>query len=244
MNDIIDSLQRIGLSCKEAQIYVALLKIGDATVKDIAAEAGIKRPTTYLILEDLRQKGLILKIPHIKKAIYRSKNTDELFGYASDNMSALKRALPKLEALQVERNPMKTFYFEGIGGLKDALFYKIDSLENKNLKGFWAKADKISEPVANLFIKFQSFIKNRNVTVEGITVDDSSIEKYRENYEPELYKISSASASDYSSEISIEITDEFVRIIDPIEIKAVIIENKRVADTLKQIVELAKKGLS
>lgn len=41
--------------------------------------------------------------------------------------------------------------------------------------------------------------------------------------------------------ISVEVTDSYVRIIDPIEMKAVIIENRRVAETMKQILNLVKK---
>lgn len=241
MNELIDALSKIGLAEKEARVYLALLKIGDATVKDIAAEAVIKRPTTYLALEELRLKGLILKIPHAKKAIYRAKLPEDLYGFAEENMNSLKRVLPKIDALATERNPVKTYYFEGLQGLKDSLFYEIDRMENKTLGGFWAKVDKAPKSVTDLFLKFHSALKKRNVAVNGITPDDETIQKYKDNYPAKLYSIKTVSKSDYSSDISVEITDSYVRIIDPIEMKAVIIENKRVADTMKQILDLVKK---
>ena len=242
MNEIIESLQKIGLSDKEAKVYIALLKIGDATVKDISSEANLKRPTTYLILEELRQKGLILKIPHAKKAVYQAKNTDELYGYASENMSAFKRALPKIESLQTEHNPVKTFYFEGIQGLKDALFYKMNGMEEKSITGFFAKDAGVSKPVMDLFTKFNKTLIDRKVTVTGITPEGEGTRNYQKQH-PEFYKnISFAPQGDYSAEISIETTDDFIRIIDGVEMKAVIVESKRVADAVKQIFNIVKRG--
>src|SRR3990167_4568425 len=46
-------LQKIGLSDKSAKIYLALLQLGRANVTDLAKQAGLKRPTTYLHLDEL-----------------------------------------------------------------------------------------------------------------------------------------------------------------------------------------------
>lgn len=242
MTEIVESLQKIGLSDKEARVYLALLKIGDATVKDISSEADIKRPTTYLVLEELRQKGLILKIPHVKKAIYQAKNTDGLFGYASENMSAFKRALPKIQSLQTEHNPVKTFYFEGLQGLKDALFYRVNDMKEKTITGFFSKDPGLSKSVLDIFTKFNKALIERNTIVNGITPEGPDQRKYQKEY-PEFYKnLSFAPQEDYSAEISIEATDDFIRIIDGVEMKAVIIESKRVADAVKQIFNIVKRG--
>ena len=54
--EIQDVLKSIGLDDKEARVYMALLELGTATVHPIANKAEIKRPTTYLILEQLLKK--------------------------------------------------------------------------------------------------------------------------------------------------------------------------------------------
>ncbi len=52
-------LQEIGLSEKEAKVYLAALEIGRATADQLAKHAKIKRPTTYVQLEGLMHMGLM-----------------------------------------------------------------------------------------------------------------------------------------------------------------------------------------
>ncbi len=52
-------LSALGLSQKEATVYVALLELGTASVQAIARRADLVRPTTYVILEALTKKGLV-----------------------------------------------------------------------------------------------------------------------------------------------------------------------------------------
>jgi len=238
MDQITNSLQKIGLSENEARTYIALTKIGDATVKDIANEAGMKRPTTYLVLDELRQKGLILKIPHVKKAIYRAKDIDDLYDYATDNINEFKRALPKLESLSTENKPVKALYFEGIQGMKDALFYKIDELENKTITLFGGKDVGLTKTYLDLVVKWGEKLENKNINIIGVTPNDKSQSEHAKEF-PELYKnIILIPSQDYSSEISIDATDEFVRFVDGVEMKAVIIESERMAKTIKDIFKL------
>ena len=55
--DIQEALRNFGLNDKEARVYVALLELGQTTAYAIAERSGLKRPTVYVILDDLRQKG-------------------------------------------------------------------------------------------------------------------------------------------------------------------------------------------
>jgi sugar-specific transcriptional regulator TrmB len=243
MNDLIDSLQKVGLSDKEARVFLALTKIGDATVKEIASEALTKRPTTYLALEELRQKGLILKIPHAKKAIYRAKDSSELFGFASENFNSLKRVLPRIEALAAEKTPVKTLYYEGLQGLKDALRYRWDEIEGKTMTVFWAGLGNISQPVMDLFKKSHKSLINHKISVAGITPEGSHTNEFKEDYPEELYDVDRLLLEDYSSSISLEVIDNFLRIIDGVEMRAVIIEDKHVAEAMRQISKLARRGV-
>lgn len=238
MQEIIENLKSIGLEDKEARVYVALLKFGEANVGDIADEASIKRPTTYIILDELRKKGLVLKIPNAKKIMFQAKTPDEFFEQTVEHVNKFEKLLPKLRSMNPSKKGIKTLYFEGINGVKDALAYNIDSLKDKSLMGFWAKADKITEPMKEIYIKNVQALKKRNVVVKGITPLDESVHVYKEGYTPENYQIRSVSKDKYAPDVSIEIADEFVRIVDPIELKAIVIENPRVTDAFRQIFKL------
>ena len=56
--NIIKNLQSLGFSEKESKVYFTLLKIGPSTAYKIAKQSGLKRPTVYIILEELRKKDL------------------------------------------------------------------------------------------------------------------------------------------------------------------------------------------
>lgn len=52
-------LQNIGLTEKEAKVYLACLELGPQPVSEIAKKARINRVTAYDILEKLLKKGLV-----------------------------------------------------------------------------------------------------------------------------------------------------------------------------------------
>ena len=52
-------LENLGLSEKEAEIYLALLELGTGTVVEVAKKSGVKRPTAYLVLDELKKMGYI-----------------------------------------------------------------------------------------------------------------------------------------------------------------------------------------
>ena len=71
-------LQNLGLSEKEAKIYLASLELGPETVQNIAKKAGINRPTTYLQIESLKEKGLISEFQRGKKTFYAPESPNRL----------------------------------------------------------------------------------------------------------------------------------------------------------------------
>ncbi|MDQ5893542.1 MAG: HTH-type transcriptional regulator, sugar sensing transcriptional regulator [Patescibacteria group bacterium] len=243
MNEIIASLGHIGLSDKEAKVYLASLKLGEASVSDIADEATIKRPTTYIILDELRKKGLIIKIPHAKKALFQAKTPDELYEQTVSNINRFEKVLPKLRSINPSKKNIKTLYFEGLDGMKEALLYKIEGLKGTTNDGFWAKDDgTIPKPMLDLFHKWNASREKNNITISGITPEHDSTLEFFEKYKESHQKIMRVPQTDYNSDISIEVTDKFVRIIDPHDLKAIIIENERVSESLKQIFALAKRN--
>lgn len=68
--DTINYLQELGLSDKEARVYIASLSLGAASVQKIAEAADIKRVTTYVVLESLINLGLISRSNKGKKTYF------------------------------------------------------------------------------------------------------------------------------------------------------------------------------
>lgn len=70
--DLSKLLLSVGFSEKEALIYLALLESGKTGATSVAKRSGIKRPTAYLILEELAEKGLITLSPGKKVRQYQA----------------------------------------------------------------------------------------------------------------------------------------------------------------------------
>src|SRR3989338_8173947 len=117
-----ESLRSLGLSAKESEVYLALLSLGQTTAYAVAEKSGLKRPTVYVVLDDLRKKGLVLKIPNAKKQVFTAKSPEEFFGEAEERLRIAKQSLPDLLALadKPEKN-FKTLYFEGEQNVKQDL---------------------------------------------------------------------------------------------------------------------------
>jgi len=72
MKDIIYDLTKLGFSQKEAGCYVAALQFGVASAQQIGEYAGINRATTYNVLSELANKGLITPFMEAKERKYRA----------------------------------------------------------------------------------------------------------------------------------------------------------------------------
>jgi predicted transcriptional regulator len=79
MNDeLIRQVEELGLSNKEARVYIANLMLGPAGVQQIADTSGIKRVTTYVILEALVNLGLVSQTNKTKKTLFNAEAPDNL----------------------------------------------------------------------------------------------------------------------------------------------------------------------
>lgn len=114
-------LQDIGLSEKEASIYVTLLSFDKASVVDISVKARVKRPTTYVVLTSLQKKGLVSEVEVGKKTFYMAEPPEKLDMFISrrihlleDNKKGLEIIIPELKNIHREKEsgdrPMVKFY--------------------------------------------------------------------------------------------------------------------------------------
>lgn len=118
-------LKDIGLSDKEASIYIAMLAFDKATIAEISTKAKVKRPTTYVILDSLLKKGLVSEINIEKKTYYAAETPESLEVFVErqihnlqENKKALDIVIPQLKGIQMEQGekPVVRFY-EGKEGI-------------------------------------------------------------------------------------------------------------------------------
>ena len=74
-------LEQLGLTEKEAKIYVALLEVGEATAQQLATKSGINRATTYVTLENLLKRGLASNITKKKKTYFIIESPQQILDF-------------------------------------------------------------------------------------------------------------------------------------------------------------------
>lgn len=123
---MITQLKHIGLSENEAKVYLAMLELGSSPMLEIAAKAGINRPTAYAQIESLKKMGLISMQTKGKKQLYIAEDPEQLEFLIDrekkdleQKQEELKGVLPELKELfnTTEDRPHVRF-FEGKEGLE------------------------------------------------------------------------------------------------------------------------------
>jgi sugar-specific transcriptional regulator TrmB len=130
---LISNIEDLGLSNKEARIYVASLMVGPSGVQSIADYSGIKRVTTYVILESLVSLGLVSQSVKGKKTLFIAEDPtnlrrllDKREQEVKDQKQSFEAILPQLAGLKSLPKESTTVKFydtpEGIRGLFGTFF--------------------------------------------------------------------------------------------------------------------------
>ncbi|PIX62666.1 hypothetical protein CO057_01575 [Candidatus Uhrbacteria bacterium CG_4_9_14_0_2_um_filter_41_50] len=117
MDKIKEILTGLGLSTTEARLYLAMLKLGPASVQNIAKESELSRTATYDLIAGLQKKGLASTYDRDKKTFFSAENPDQLETYFSDKMRGmdssferLKKVIPEMRAISKHDRPRVRFY--------------------------------------------------------------------------------------------------------------------------------------
>ena len=116
------NLTAIGLSENESKIYTTLLKLGFATVVQIAKESGFHRSNIYDIIEKLREKGLITVQKEGKTTKYKTSDLENLYSFIQEKQVALDNLMPNLKSLEKQTpEEIDVELFKGEKGMRFAL---------------------------------------------------------------------------------------------------------------------------
>ena len=125
-------LHGLGLDPKAVSSYLSLLELGESSAAEIAKHSKLKRPTTYLALEELQLKGLVSETKSGRGKRFSAVHPRRLTEIAKSKLRSIESALPSLLALHnAPKDKPKIRVFEGSQGVR--LVYKdlYASLTNK-----------------------------------------------------------------------------------------------------------------
>ena len=121
-------LEMLGLRDKEARLYLSALTSKPFTVADISKRSGIKRPTCYIILDELAKRGLISIVPKAKKRLYKAEPPEALIKQAKRSLSYAEKFVPSLRSLfQEGKETSNVKYYYGQKGIQNIYEDILDS---------------------------------------------------------------------------------------------------------------------
>jgi HTH-type transcriptional regulator, sugar sensing transcriptional regulator len=118
IDELIGVLRGIGFSKNEAAVYLACLELGPSAIWDIAKASGIKRPTCYVLLEELAIKGFASSTNDGKRTIYTVSSPKQLQQALERRQTRFVSSMSQLTAL-ASNSPQKPVVrlYEGIDGV-------------------------------------------------------------------------------------------------------------------------------
>ena len=140
-------LKQLNFSNKETDVYLAALKLGKGSITELAKKANIKRPTVYVVLERLKEMGLVSLSKKKGKQIFIAENPEKLLKAIEEEKEEIiekeekiKQALPKFKALRKKDTTVPLIkYYEG----KEGVWNIVEDLTESKQDGWIIASGKI-----------------------------------------------------------------------------------------------------
>ena len=237
------SLEFIGFSLKEIDVYLALLLIGKGIVTDISRKSGINRPTTYHILSSLSSKGLVKISGKEPKQEYVTESPDQSEKLLQEKLrnderflKEAKKIIPELKSMHNVTDKPKVFFYEGEEGIEKV--YE-DTLTSHEPIRAYATVDDMHKGLRNYFPKYYKRRAEAGIAIRSITPrTEIGIERKSHDQE-EMREMALVPKDKYYFSPEINIYDNKVMIASWREKLGIIIESTEIADAMKKIYELA-----
>jgi sugar-specific transcriptional regulator TrmB len=234
--ELIKILTGIGLTDKEAKVYLACTEVGESVVSDISKSAKINRVTAYDILEKLKKKGLVGYITKRKTKYFTCIKPEILLEEFEKRTSELRTAIPKFKRLTGETNHPRVRYFEGLEGIK-AIY--ADTLTSKTEILNFSNSEEIRVKWPTYDNEYVSKRAEKQIFLRGICPKDRAgeiVKAQDEKYHREM-RLIPRDRFNFTNEINIY--DDKVSIISfKDELIGMIIESVEIANSQRAIFDM------
>lgn len=247
-------LQKIGLTEKDSEVYLACLELGTQPASVIAKKAGLKRPTTYLILEGLLKRGLVSEYTGSNVKFFTAVSPEYLLNYVekqrrelTSHQRELEQYLPQFQSLSnpYSLNPKVRFY-EGVEGVERVMDDTLTASPKNGILTFssidrWLIHEGLSEYIKN-YARRRSV--DKKIPLRGIVIDTPMARQYLEQDYTGDTEITQTrwfpkEISNFHNEINIYDNKVAICSIGRHELLGVIIESQEIAESQRSIFELA-----
>jgi len=228
-------LEYLGLNEKQARTYLALLQSGTSSVTAVAQKSGVKRPTTYLVLEELRSIGLASKLPRKDNIVYIPESPEKILEEQTLKQVMIKNRLAELLALyNIKQEKPKVKFFQGEKAVRE--LYNIILKEKKI--DLYGSIGSIDEKLPGLTAYVSNLIKKREIEARELLQADEKSLAYTKGEFPPNHQIKIIEKQNYFPTDNVIYGNKIAIFSYKTEPMAVVVESDDVATTYKSMFEI------
>lgn len=229
-------LFNLGLTEKEAELYLACLKLGSAKVSELAELANINRVTAYTVLEKLLEKGFVSQVTKGNSQAFLAVDPEMISDAYQEKLKQFNNHIVDFQSLSTLKSPLKINYYEGVDELKKIY---LDTLNSKTEILNIINEDAIVKMWPSYEEDYVQKRSKKKIFLRGLALDTKSGKRLQQK-EYEFYrriKLVSKSAFEFSNDIMIY--DDKLAIFSWLSLGGVVMDNAEIAKTHKALFEMA-----
>lgn len=237
--NLIENLKMIGLSQHEAQVYLACLELGPSPVWDIAQKSEVKRPTCYVLLDELVRKGFASKTNDQKRTTYSVSSPNEILSSFERRKSDFSECLSQFQALASKSKEKPNIrLFEGEKGIEHVYNMSLDQGEDGDILIYGTSA--VLSRYGELIERYINRRVNRGIRARVIMADTAPNREITLKNKEELRQTRFLPVEKFNQQTEVNIFANKIAYIAHSEDNpfATVIENARLAEEEKARFEL------
>lgn len=166
-------LQAIGLTDKQAKVYVAALFLGPSSAQKISQQAEVNRATTYVILEELIQMGVVSQSTTAHKTVFIAEGVDAIDRHIESvkrdlevKQAELKKLKPELDTIEHDSGTgtPQVYFFKAKEGIEQATSYYRKHAKQNSTVYVLTNNDEVNRMQPEQDIESPKFRKRKNIT--------------------------------------------------------------------------------
>ncbi len=237
MAELFQELEKIGFSVNEAKVYLALIRTGSSLAGRLAKEANTDRSSTYNALKQLIERGIVSTVFENKRTIYVPADPKKIIDFFLEKEELATRLIPTLKThYEVSKERKNITLFQGYKGLKTIFQDILDSVPAGKEYYVMGSEGHFREKMPYYAPAFERRKLEKKIHTK-ILIRQGRIRKSAASRT--VYRrvpsdvVSPATINIYGGKVAIFVWDE--------KPEAILIENERVSDTLKNYFEFMWK---
>jgi len=178
----ISELEQLGLSNKEAKLYLASLELGKAKASDLANYTDINRGTVYDVAKTLFRHGLMSTVQQGRITYFVAHSPEDFVARMNERVKRAQELLPEIDSvMRTKYHRPKLRFYEGIDGLK-AIYKETLKCQSKKMLQF-VSVKEVFESVGKDFAKdYVARRIRRHIQLKAINDRQGEINDKKEGY--------------------------------------------------------------